>query len=368
MRMREIGEQGSAAAFSGKLLDLPFDRYQRCRIVADALERLRGDDRPVRILDADSDGEISNFLPGYDVVAKNPAENGDTGVLPFGDEPFDYVVSVDTLAHVSPEARLEYLSELRRSARRGVLLAAPFGSEAVRGAEKVVNEFHHSVYPSESLPLREHSERGLPDLDVTRGFFEDQGDEVTVLPNGYLPHWLAMTCLSIYGAGLDGGSGGALDRAQAFYNEFVYELDNAEPCYRRLLVALRRPTNADLEGLASPPQNPERAAQSSAFFGVLSTVLPLTSEMKRLGDRLARYERKLSETEGALARKEAQADDLSDRIAGMIGLYEENAKLVEQNAILQDQLIKITSSRIWVLLAGPRALRRWLLQLRGPSG
>jgi hypothetical protein len=393
--MRETTGKKPATMFSGDRTGLPFDRYQRCRIVGDALKRLKKDDRPVRILDAGG-GEIAHFLPEDDVVATNPTENGGTGALPFDDQAFDYVVSVDALVHVNSEARLEYLSELRRSARRGVLLVAPFDSEAVRGAEQVANEFHRSVYPSESPPLREHAEKGLPDLDAVCGFFEDRGDEVTVLPNGYLPHWLAMTCLSIYGSGLDGDPGdpgGALDSAQAFYNEFLYELDNAEPCYRRLLVALREPANADLDGLISSPRHVERSGRDHALFGALSAVLPLTAEVRRLDGRLARYERDLAqrdeaverkearfdarlaeyerrllEKEGALARKEAQVNDLSGRIASMIALHEENAELVMQNNVLQGQLIQITNSRTWALLAKPRALRRWLLRLRGSSG
>jgi hypothetical protein len=390
--MSDIGERKLATAFNGDRLDLPFDRYQRNRIVADTLEKLRESGRPLRILDAAGKGEISDFLPADEVVVSERTGNGGAAALPFEDAAFDYVVSVDALGCVGAGARAEYLSELRRTARRGVLLAAPFYSEAVREAEKVAGELYHSVYHSQDPSLRQHAKNGLPDLGYARHFFEDHGDQVTVLPNGYLPHWLAMTCLSLYGSGLDGGSSGVLAHANAFYNEFVYELDNAEPCYRHLLVSLREPAGDGLEGLASPPRSPERTARSSSLFGALSTVLPLVSGMERLEDRLARYERELAqkdealaregeryearlaeyerrllEKEGSLARKEAQVNDLSGRIAGLIGLHEENAKLERQNKVLLGQLTQITNSRTWALLAGPRALRRWLLQLRGSS-
>jgi SAM-dependent methyltransferase len=161
---------------------------------------------------------------------------GEATALPFEDESFDYVASVDVYEHIDHASRERNLSELRRVARRGVLLAGPFDSDAVRAAERVANECHRAVHLTENVWLKEHAENGLPQLVGTREFFEGRGDSVSVLRNGHLFHWLAMMCLTHYRSKLEGELARLFDDANAFYKEFVYGSDNAEPCYRCLLV------------------------------------------------------------------------------------------------------------------------------------
>lgn len=284
---------------------MPFDRYQRYRMVADVIERLREGSGPLRILDVGGEeDDLSAFLPGDTVTVLDlPAAEG-----AFEDEAFDYAVSVHAYGRVEPEGRERHLSVLRRTATRGVLLASPFDSAAVRGARRVAGEFHRAVRPAEDAPSSEPAAEGLPELEDVRRFFEEQGDAVSVLPNGYLPHWLAMTCLASHGPELDAEMGEVFREVNAFYNEFLYGLDNAEPSYRHLLVSLKEPASVDLDRLASPGPDPEHASLSSALFGAFAAVLPLAAEVRRLNVDLARRE-------GALARKEAQVNDLSRRLA-----------------------------------------------------
>ena len=343
-----------------KRLNLPFDQYQRYRIVADAVERLREGSDPLRILDVgDSEGIILSFLPEDRITILDRSDTeeisgfvkGDATALPCEDESFDYVASVDVYEHIEPESRERYLSELWRVARRGVLLAAPFDSDVVRGAERVANDFHRSVHVRENVWLEEHAEIGLPQLDGTRKFFEGRGDTVSVLPNGYIPHWLAMICLTFYSSKFEGGSGSVFDRVNAFYNEFMYGSDNAEPCYRYLLVALREPVNANLDALASSNPASERTSGSLALFGTLSAMLPTSTH--------------LAQKEGELARKEAQMNDLSLRLAEQVvaannyRVQAEHriARLQQDHNDLQQQLSEVTGSRAWRLLTVLHKLR-----------
>ena len=351
-------------------LRLPFDQYQRYRMIADVVELLREDSGSLQILDVGGgEGVILNFLPEdrVTILDRTAAEGrtdfvaGDATGLPFEDGAFDYVTSVDVYEHIEVESRERYLSELRRVARLGVLLAAPFDSEVVRGAERVANEFHRSVHLRENAWLKEHAENGLPRLDGTRRFFEGQGDSVAVLPNGYIPHWLVMMCLTFYSSKLEGELSDLFDHANAFYNEFMYGLDNTEPCYRYLLVSLKEPREIDLGELAS--SGSELMPRSSALSTTLSVTLPLNI--------------RLTQREGELVRKEAQVNDLARRLAERVAA--ENARqaqaeqrtslqrdndlqkridnLERQRDQLQRQLTGLTSTRAWRLLTVFHKLR-----------
>ena len=355
----------------GEQLRIPFDKHQTYRMMADIVQLLRRDAGPLRLLAVGrGDGVVSKFLPEDKVTildqmaADGLAEflEGEATTLPFDVGAFDYVTSADVYEHIVFESRERYLSELRRTSRKGVLLAAPFDSELVRGTESVANEFHRSVHRTEDLRLQEHAEKGLPSMAATRRFFEAQGDEVYVLPNGYAPHWLAMTCLTYYASKLEDDARGIVDRVNVFYNEFLYESDNTEPCYRHLLVALREPANVDLDGPLSSCRDSGRTSGSQALFGTLCTILPLATEMSRLSNNLAQKERILAreqtKLEGALARKEAQAEDLSRRLAERVSadnsyivrLQQVSDDLMRQKEQLQSQLDELTSTRAWRFL------------------
>src|SRR5215211_4674644 len=155
----------SAAKLLDEKLHLPFDQHQRYRIVTDVIERLREDSGPLQILDVGGgEGMILNFLSEdrVTILDQSDAEGvpgfvkGDATALPFEDEAFDFVVSVDVYEHIEPESREKYLSELRRTAQRGVLLAAPFDSAVVRDAERIAQEFHRAIHLQDNVWLEEH--------------------------------------------------------------------------------------------------------------------------------------------------------------------------------------------------------------------
>ena len=379
-----MGNKDLTADILQKQLKRPFDQYQSYRIVADVINRLREDHRPLRILDA-SDGEhiLPDFLPEDQLVVLDGWTADERAAAPrYEDQAFDYTVSVNTYARIEPRAREGFLTELRRVSRKGVLLLAPFDSDVVRAAQQVVNEFHRAVHLAEDARSPEHVMNVLPTLEDTRRFFEKHGDTVVVLPNGYVPHWLAMTCLFSFGSKLEGDLAAIPGSLNAFYNESIYMLDNAEPSYRHLLVSLKEPADVDLAELISPDSHPEHASSGTALFGAISLVMPLTTEVRRLNTRLAEHERRLARKEGELARKEAQVNDLTRRLAEQVmathqlvqvkqrlqerlqelnqelrdlkqvhdNLKRHSAGLKRQKDELQQQLATIANSRGWRLL------------------
>lgn len=346
-----------------KQTGLPFDQHQRYKIVADAVERLRGDSEPLEVLDVGGgEGVILNFLSEDRVTILDQTEVegvpgfvvGDAMALPFEDGSFDYVVSVDVYEHIETEAREKFLTELRRVARRGVLLAAPFDSAEVRGAEKLANEFHRTIHLQENVWLGEHEQNGLPDLDWARAYFERREDAVFVLPNGYLPHWLAMISLFFYEVRLEGDSRLLLDHINSFYNEFMYEHDNAEPSYRHLVVALKEAPDGDgvdLGRLASPSDHPA-PAMGSALFAAFSAALAPVAQLKGTDARLAQKDELLAQKDlqlnhknNLLAQRELQLRDLLERFAqqaatanAVPGLQKQVAALREDRDLYKQRL------------------------------
>lgn len=337
-------------------LNLPFDQYQRYRIVAEGLEALReGNATPLRILDVGGgEGIALHFFPDDDleILDQTVAEGvpnfveGDATAMPYEDDAFDYVLSVDVYEHIPPEARQKYLSELRRVAGKGVLLAGPFESEEVRAAERLVNEVHRAVHLQGNVWLEEHKENSLPDLPQTKKFFEEHQDGVTVVPNGYLPHWIAMLSMVFYGVKLGDEMQELFGRFNTFYNEFMYPYDNTEPCYRYLLIALKEGGEVSFDHL-TPSVEHQNTALSAAFFSTFSAALPIVPQLKNF--------------ENQLAQKEVQIRDLSVRLAQQASARnQENYALRRQNDQLQNQLDAVRSSRAWRIMVKQQQLRTFL--------
>jgi hypothetical protein len=60
-------------------------------------------------------------------VATQTAVRASGGMLPFRDQSFDYVLCVEVLEHMSPEARIQVVREMCRIARRKIIITHPFG-------------------------------------------------------------------------------------------------------------------------------------------------------------------------------------------------------------------------------------------------
>src|SRR3990172_9742337 len=133
----------------GKILSLPFDQYQRYKILQDIVSRIREDDQTFSIIDVGGHpGCILDFLPNDKITIADQLEcdlpqyrKVDALNLPFDNGSFDIAVSMDVLEHIPPESRSQFLKELCRVARHYVVLAAPFEHSQVVSAERILFEF-----------------------------------------------------------------------------------------------------------------------------------------------------------------------------------------------------------------------------------
>jgi hypothetical protein len=160
-----------------------------------------------RILEVGSGGlGITLFLPrrvtGYDVsfagpdlglLTRVPAASPQ-GPLPFADRSFDFVLSMDMLEHVLPEARPQVLHELVRVTKTWLLFSAPCG-EVARRYDGRLYEWLKTRVGVDHQWLREHLDIGLPEAaeieaEIRDCLSQDADATLTVEDNFNVDAWL----------------------------------------------------------------------------------------------------------------------------------------------------------------------------------
>lgn len=302
------------------VLEMPFDQYQRYKVAADMLSAL--DIKPgSRLLEVGgAPGPIEAFLPGHDVIVTdlNGKREGryaiaDGSRLPFPDQSFDAVISLDTLEHVPADRRPDFCSELLRVCRDAIVVSAPFDNPHVELAEDALNSFVRARF-GDFPTLDEHREHGLPKLEFAVDALSQDGFSVATLPSGYLPRWLLGM---LFHHELLAGGLPDLPQIHAYYNETVSHLDTRAPSYRQVLLAARQRPLADLEKVVDRLRaEGDEPAGVAALASIASAVLarrlpaPTNASIAHLEELTARQERAMADLERQVADRDAHIGEL----------------------------------------------------------
>ncbi len=301
---------------------LPFDQYQRYRLVSDLLAEVRPKDQRLKVLDVGGrTGLLRAFLPHDDValVDLEPSDVpglvlGDGSALPFQTKSFDVVAAFDTLEHVPPRARDAFVSECARVARKWVFIAGPYQSPEVDEAEMILQRFLVDKLEIEHRYLEEHRHNGLPSLDHTAAILAKNGAQVAHIGHGNLERWLALMSLSMY---LDDEPHlrPLAARLFRFYNASLYASDHALPVYRHAVVAafdgakLPRGTQ-NLEAPVAPRGTLQRFKEVTDDLVLFDRVREdWREERARLAEILATLERDLAGHRSTLEEERARAKE-----------------------------------------------------------
>ncbi len=184
-----------------------YDQFQRYRVLEALLESLYPR-KEVTVLDVGGvsparDGRslwlpLKRLVPGSGFILDlQPARErgfiqGDGARLPFKDKSFDVVASLDTLEHVPPEARPEFLRELGRVARGSLLLSAPFRDPEIERVERLLFRQIKDRHGVEHEQLKEHGRRGLPAVEEVRGLLARSFPASADFSYGSLTRWLLL--------------------------------------------------------------------------------------------------------------------------------------------------------------------------------
>ncbi|HUH08543.1 MAG TPA: class I SAM-dependent methyltransferase [Egibacteraceae bacterium] len=317
------------------LLRLPFDHYARYRLAADAVGATRAGMARARVLDVGGGpGSLAAFCPGDDVVAvdlHHPSAwhvaaplltLADGAQLPFADDSFDVVVSLDTLEHIEAEQRGSVLREAVRVARGWVLVVCPCDTQGVPEADSALLALVRHRFGEEFETvgvLQEHLAFGHPDPDEIHRQLASAGAEVVRFPSGRLDRWLPMMVLFYHLMAL--GRDDPVERFQAWYNDLFYRDDLREPSYRQAFLArvpgAGGPSAREVVDALLPTGESQTAdtAVLDAVRAGLSEDVAVSVEDYRA--RLAQLEQRLAHAEAQLADQTGRADAAEQRAAAL---------------------------------------------------
>jgi len=299
------------------ILNLPFDQYQRYKMVQEVIESLR-DGTPLKVLDVGGyPGQILDFLPGDDVLVVDMVEDekphymrADALSLPFEDASFDITMSVDVFEHIRPEDRGRFLSEMRRVSRRAIILAAPFETQDVPLCEILANNFYKGIYGDDEKWLKEHIENGLPGLDETVAELGSIYPHVAVFSNGYLNRWLKMITVH-YNFLNDNLLRPYLTSISRFYNEKFYPYDNKPPSYRKVIVA----SNEEIRFRAKEKAEDRTSARNEMLLDELIENMQRVYLRRSVEMEIRQKEAKIKEKEEAIGRTTARLREIDSQLA-----------------------------------------------------
>ncbi len=300
------------------ILKLPFDQYQRYKIVQEAITILRDGIPSMKILDVGGyPGQALCFFPDDDVTIVDQEEcdltqykRADALSLPFSDGSFDVVTSVDVLEHIPPDKRQLFMKELCRVAKGCVCIAAPFDDPQVHEAEVILSEFIKAKLDYEHHFLHEHLNYGLPKLNETTAYLKDTLGSVVTIPNGNLSRWLPMMMMEFF-FDIDARYQTLKDLVNEYYNTHYYRVDNSEPCYRYLVVAGEKNKIGKwahlLDTLSCRPEE-ERTVDVS----VVSLIIALTNldlfqkEIRSRDERIQEQDKQIRERDEQIRERDEQ--------------------------------------------------------------
>ncbi|HJZ48403.1 MAG TPA: methyltransferase domain-containing protein [Roseiflexaceae bacterium] len=373
-----ISLQSHGVAADDALLRLPFDQYGRYRMVREAVDAVRAalDRERLAILDVggyyqEADGTprlpSQQFLGDQELTVLDlPAcdlpgyVQGDGTAMTFVDGSFDLVISCDTLEHIPPDLRDQFVRELTRVARYGVLLICPMDDYRTALAEQVLFAYIQAELLAKHDQLREHREYGLPQPPLVRRAFEQAGCVWRDYPSGDLHAWLPMMLAKHYLMRFADSPPELQYGLDELYNRGYALAERREPSYRRLIVAAKQNDNdwlAAVDRALEPTVTRDEQIRpeiwrglATQLFGLLQVGLDDRREERRaqiMHGHITTFQKIVADQHNLIVQLGERESQLQQQVADLEG----RARWLEEQASeARRQLAAVEQGRVMRLL------------------
>jgi len=364
------------------LLDLPFDHFERhalTKAIVDHVRELSGS-AALRILDVGgAAASLGRFLPDDNVIALDL--DGAAGAsfvrgagtdLPFRDSSFELVTCHDTLEHVPPGARQQFVNEMMRVASRLVVVSGPFCDPLVEAAEELVINVARKTLGSSCDTvkfLNEHAYYGLPSMDTLLEWFKSRGFATISVASGALDQWLVKMVMKHHLSALADFHVQAheFDR---WCNSRYRPIHEEGPTYRHVIVGSKGGDAQILRALAKrldPVGDGQKPGTTGTLLPVSMDVVEealawfselVKRELREKDEHAGRLQARLAEVETLRAEVQRLRQELSDK---MSLIQEQDDQLAQRDLALaraQQEIEAIRSSAGYRILEGYRRLMR----------
>ena len=342
-----------------ELLNIPFDQYQRYRVLKDIVEiiKIKPGKSTLKILDVGGhsttmEGKpwlpVKEFLPEdrtsvVDIPACDiPAYiRGSGEKLPFKKDSFDIVTCQDVLEHIPAEKREGFIQNLIEAGRDYIIIGCPFYSENTALAEKIFFEYIKNKIGGEHFHLKEHITNGLPKREDIEQIFNNKKICHSIIPSGYIYNWLLMHLIKVYISSIPDSLKlhGMIDR---FYNMNFYESDQREPSYRYVIIISKKGNKNVLKDISKQFERIREKYKyfslGKADFSLLQLLLSLEGlENKNTAKEINELNKAINEKENHIKNLESHIQNLNKAV------YEKDTHINNLERMLRD----IKGSRLW---------------------
>lgn len=220
-----------------------FDQYQRYQTAKIIVEEIKKNKKVERInileIGANEHKNLEVFLPldtiyyldislPEELLKDNQYILGDaTNLINIKDEEYDLVIALDVYEHIPSLKREDFIREINRVSKCGVIMCAPFNHLHVVEAETRINEYHRSITTADFRWIKEHIDEKLPDLRTTQEMIVKLGLEHFRFEHGEINLWekLLKTNLGIFNIE-------SVKSLNKYYNDYIFCSDIGEKNYR----------------------------------------------------------------------------------------------------------------------------------------
>lgn len=325
------------------IFSLPFDQYQRYKVVSDVINKFRNGEEKFKILDVGAGFEenLKKFLPSDEIYCLDkeyPPEFSRKGRFIPGDifekkfdEKYDFVVTIDVYEHIPSKNRKKFIDILIPLSKIATIIAAPFNQDEVWKCEYFANEVYKTSHGRDYIWLKEHIENGLPSLTDTQNLIKDSHFNPVIIPNGFLPRWFEMICIFLLTEGQEEFQP-MIRTLYEFYNQNYYQYDNRNPAYRQTIIILKGNWKIDFSDLTAKKAEPEQ---------LINQNLLLESFFEKI-IRSYQYGVKVNQRDIEIKNRQLEEKSAQTRILEL-DITEKNSQLFKMSTQIQDFIIATTA-------------------------